>query len=235
MSSFVDCYLPDSIRGFPFTGSPRTSTTITQNAAGGEHRNINWAHPLRRYTAPEAIKCHDQIEDLKDHWLAVGVGPGFTFPLTDPLDFASVRLQKANLAPTVTRGDQIIGVGDGLTRTFQLAKTYTRGGRDYVRPIYLPQVDTVLLGMNGLPISTTGGGGLPGGPYTADVVRYGGTVTFDHAPTAGNILTWGGLFDVEVRFEGDDSLDLIVQAYQVDGFADLSFWEVRFCDDEVTT
>ncbi len=235
MSSFVDCYLPDSIRGFPFTGSPRTSTTITAVASGGEHRNINWAHPLRRFSAPEAIKCHDEIEDLKDHWLAVSVGPGFTFPFRDPLDFASVRLTKANTVPTVTLGDQTIGVGDGLTRTFQLSKTYTRGGRSYTRPIYLPVLETVLLGINALPIDTTAIGGLPGGPYTADVTRYGGEVTLDHAPAVGQVITWGGLFDNEVRFEGDDSLDLIVHAYQVDGFADLSFFEVRFCDDEVTT
>lgn len=235
MSSFVDEYLPDSIRGFPFTSSPRTNTTITQVASGGEHRNINWAHPLRRFSAPQGIKCHDEIEDLMEHWLAVAVGPAFTFPIRDPLDFATVRLQKANLEPTVTRGDQTFGVGDGLTRTFQLSKTYTRGGRSYSRPIYLPVLDSVVLGINALPIDTAAIDGLPGGPYTADVTRYGGEVTFDHAPAVGQVLTWGGFFDCEIRFEGDDSLDLIVQAYQVDGFADLSFWEVRFCDDEVTT
>lgn len=234
MSSFVDVYLPDAIRGFPFTGSPRTSTTITQNAAGGEKRNINWAHPLRRFTAPQAIKCHEDIEDLKDHWLAVGIGPAFTFPFRDPLDFASCRLIKANLVPTTVPTDQVIGTGDGSTRTFQLTKTYSRGGRSYVRPIYFPVVETVELAINALDIGTADPT-LAGGPYTADITRVGGEIVFDHAPHAGQIITWGGLFDTEIRFEADDSLDLIVQAFEVDGFADLSFQEVRFCDDEVNT
>src|SRR4051812_23756086 len=98
MSAFVDVYLPDAIRGFPFSSSPRTKTTITQVANGDEHRNIEWKHPLHRFSAPEAIKCQDEIEDLKDHFLAMR-GPAFTFPFRDPMDFASRRLQAANLEP----------------------------------------------------------------------------------------------------------------------------------------
>jgi uncharacterized protein (TIGR02217 family) len=231
MSGFRDVYLPDQIRGFPFTAAPRTSTKITQVKGGDENRNINWTRPLYRFNAPESVKCHEVIEDLRDHFLIM-LGPAYTFPIRDPLNFATTRLSKANKIPSTGKTDQVIGIGDGLTRSFQLQKGYTRGGFTFTEDIVLPVLETVELGINALDISS---GLLAGGPYTADVTRYGGEVLFDHAPHAGQIITWGGLFDREVRFEGDDSLDLIVQAFEVDGFADLSFWEVRFCKDEVGT
>jgi uncharacterized protein (TIGR02217 family) len=233
MSAFRDVYLPDAIRGFPFTSSPRTSTTITQVADGDEHRNINWKHPLHHFAAPQAVKCMDDVEDLRDHWLVMQ-GPAFTFPFRDPFDFASRRLQAPNDEPTVGIADQVIGIGDGVTRSFQLQKTYSRGGFTHVRPIFLPVLGSVVVGINGLPADTADPA-LPGGPYTFDVTRYGGTILFDHAPHVGEAITAGYLFDVVIRFESDDSLDAVVQAYRVSGFADLSFWEVRFCDDGVTT
>lgn len=233
MSGFRDVYLPESVRGFPFVSSPRFNTTITAVANGDEHRNRNWLHPLHRFTAPEGIKCHEAIEDLRDHWMIMA-GPLYTFPLRDPMDFASRRLSKPDLRPTITAVDQIIGVGDGVTRTFQLQKTYGREGFTYTRPIYLPVVEDVILAINAMPLATADPV-LGGGPYTADVVRYGGEVTFDHAPQAGQVITAGFTFDVEIRFEGDDSMDAIVQAFQVSGFADLTFWEVRFCSGEVTS
>ncbi len=234
MSGFRDVYLPEQIRGFPFTSSPRFNTTITMVASGSEHRNRNWKHPLHRFQAPEAIKCHEHVEDLRDHWMIMS-GPFLTFPFRDPMDFASRRLAAANLAPTIGRADQVIGVGDGFTTRFQLQKKYSRGGFDYYRPIYLPVVATVLVGMNALPPETEASDGLPGGPYDVDVTRYGGELVFDHPPDNGVIITAGFLFDVEIRFESDDSMDAIVQAYQVSGFADLGFWEVRHCNDGVTS
>lgn len=233
MSGFRDVYLPDAVRGFPFVSSPRFNTTITAVANGDEHRNINWKHPLHRFQAPEAVKCHEDIEDLRDHWM-ICRGPAFTFPLTDPMDFASRHLRKPNLAPTIGPTDQVFGIGDGVETVFQLQKTYTRGGFTYVRPINLPQVETVEVYGNALPL-TTPNPALPGGPYTFDAVRYGGLIIFDHPPTAGVILTAGFLFDVEVRFESDDQMDAVVKSFQVSGFSDLSFWEVRQCGDEVTT
>jgi uncharacterized protein (TIGR02217 family) len=189
MSAFRDVYLPDAIRGFPFTSSPRMSTSITQVASGDEHRNINWKHPLHRFSAPEAVKCMEDVEDLRDHWLVMQ-GPAFTFPFRDPFDFASRRLSKVNLEPTVGITDQVIGIGDGLTRVFQLQKTYTRGGFSYVRPIRLPIMGSVVVGMNGHTVDTPDPV-LPGGPYVFDVTRYGGTILFDHAPHVGEAITAG--------------------------------------------
>lgn len=228
MTSFADVYLPDSVRAYPWTGSVRTSSNIVIGGGGDEQRNKNWKHPLRIFNAPEAVRCDDDVNDLYEHFLVMD-GPVVAFPMRDPLDFAS-RRHPSNTAPELFITDQVIGIGDGLTTSFQLSKTYTRGGRSYVRPIYFPILESVIFGMNALAI-TTANPTLPGGPYTADVVRIGGTVFFDHAPAAGIAITAGFLFDVPARFEADDSYDRMVVAYQTQGWASLSFQEVRFCND----
>lgn len=229
MSAFADVYLPNNIRAYPWTSSPRTSTTIVSVASGAEQRNKNWKHPLRLFKAPQAVRCDDDVEDLYDHWLVMA-GPFMSFPMRDPVDFASVRQQRANLEPVLNITDQVIGIGDGVTTVFQLQKSYSRGGLTYTRPISLPVVESCIFGMNALPIATANPT-LAGGPYSADVVRLGGLVFFDHAPAAGLAITAGFLFDVPARFEADDSYDRIVSAYQLQGFADLSFQELRYCND----
>lgn len=225
MTDFLDEYLPDKIKGFPWTSTPRFSTTMTQVGSGAEHRNRNWLNPLHVFSAPEAITCHDELEDLKDHWMVCG-GPFMTFPMRDPLDFASRRLVKANLGPTVFRTDQLLGVGDGGTRVFQLRKAYTRGSTTVYRRITLPILESVLIGLDALEPNDSG---IDGGPYDFTVERETGRITFTPAPEVGVAVTAGFYFDVPARFESDDSFDQVVKAFQVDGYADLSFTEVRPC------
>lgn len=224
---FLDVYLPERLQGYPWTSSPRFSTTITSVSNGSEHRNRNWKHPLHRFQAPESIRCHDDVEELRAHWWVMA-GPFHSFAMRDPLDFASRPLKKANLAPAIFPTDVTLGVGDGVETQFQLKKTYQRAAFSFDRKITLPVVDSVVVALNALDPATANPA-LPGGPYTWEVDRETGLVTFDHPITTNVIVTAGFLFDVRARFEADDSFDQIVQAYQVDGFADLAFVEVRPC------
>jgi uncharacterized protein (TIGR02217 family) len=61
------------------------------------------------------------------------------------------------------------------------------------------------------------------------VSRDGGVITFDTPPDGGLVLTAGYYFDVECRFEDDDSLDTIVRTFGASEFADLAFKEVPPC------
>lgn len=221
--SFQDIYLDDLIAGFPCYSSPRFSTNIAASFSGSEVRNRNWMHPLRRFRLPEAVRYHEQYEALQDHWLVMG-GPESSWPFTDPLDFASVPLEYPNTVPETSALDQDIGVGNGSRRDFQLIKTYERQGATYSRPIFLPQVASVVIAIDGKDPASA-----DGGPYTWTISRPGGVITFDRAPRAGDIISAGFLFDVAVRFERDDSFDGIVQSYQVSGFADLDLIELRPC------
>lgn len=206
---------------------PRWSTNIAQVANDGETRNQNWMHPLRTFTAPGGVACAADINALYHMWM-VTRGPKQTFPLMDPFDFASRDLNTADQSGVVvSRTDQVIGTGDGQTRSFQLVRRYVFGGQSYDRPIHLPLVSTVVCAINGIdPLD------LPswqGGPNPYSVSRRGGLVTFDRAPGVGDTIQAGFLFDVEVRFESDDAFEQIAKAYQANGSADLVFVEVRPC------
>ena len=219
MSRFRDVYAPPEMPGYPCISSPRTSTTIVSSSSGAEHANQNWEHPLWRYTLPEAVRDHAVFEAVKDHWLAMR-GPAYTWPFRDPLDFASVALAKPNTVPTLSMTDQVIRPGDGPAIPFQLQKTYVRGVYNYARKIELPVVSTVLVSVNGVDVSGSN-------PWT--VSRPGGVVTFTTPPTPGQVVRAGFLFDVEVRFESDDTFDGIVRTYGVGGFADINLAGVRAC------
>lgn len=225
MTQFVDVYLPERILGYGFRSKTITSTDITKVKSGRERRNRNWKHPLRQYSSPEGVRCWGDVASLMEMFLALG-GPLYTFAFRDPLDFASVRLDYPNIEPQTSLIDQVIGVGDGNTTEFQLLKTYSYGSREYVREIYHPVLDSVEIGFNAMEGDNVL---LPGGPYTWEVSRATGIVTISPAPSNGIILTWGGLFDVEVRFEGDDSLDNVIEAWTAAGFAEIAFEEVRPC------
>lgn len=225
IEDFLDIYLDDLIAGFPCYSTPRFNTGISASFSGNEKRNRNWLHPLRTFKLPEAVREHPQYEAIADHWLIMG-GPERTFPFTDPLDFASVALELANVVPTITAMDQFVGIGDGRNHDFQLKKKYERGGETYTRPIQLPQADSVLISIDGLAPDDPE---IPGGPYTFEVSRPGGILKISPAPPKDLEIRAGFLFDVPVRFEADDSFDGIVQSYQVSGFSDLVFIEVRPC------
>lgn len=222
---FIDQYPPASIMKFGFVSSPRWSTSITAVASGSERRNQNWQHPMHTFAAPEAVECHEHLAALHNMWMATA-GPLHTFPFRDPLDFASRDLPAPDKAPAIGPTDQVIGQGDGLKTEFQLVRRYSFGGQTYARAIAHPVVASVVVAMNALdPASPT----LPGGPYAWSVDRKTGVVTFNKPPRAGIVITAGFLFDVEVRFEGDDSYDGIVRSWRVSGHADLVFVEVRPC------
>lgn len=224
---FIDSYPSMHIRRFEFVTMPRWSTDIAQVANGSEKRNQNWQHPLRTFTSPGGIACAIDINALYHQWM-VTRGPKNTFPMRDPFDFASRDLQTADeLNVDPTRTDQVIGTGDGQARTFQLVRRYSFGGETYDRPIHLPVVDSVLMAINGIdPMD------IPenqGGPNPWTVTRRGGVVTFDRAPPPGASIQAGFLFDVEVRFEGDDAFEQVSKAFKANGSADLVFVEVRPC------
>ncbi len=219
--SFIDEYLPDEIPGYPCISVPRTKTVIQVNAGGNERRNKEWDDPLHRFILPEAVAREwEPIEILKKHWLIMG-GPANTWPFRDPLDFASIDLDAPNKVPSYTMTDQPLGTVDGFTQRFQLKKRYTVGSQTYDRTIYLPVSSTVLVSRDGVLVSSSS--------YT--VTRPGGEIVFTTPPVLGGagILKAGFLFDCEVRYESDDTLESLVRTFQVGGFSDINLTEVRRC------
>lgn len=231
MTRFVDTYLPDTIPGYPAEVAPMFSTQLTQVDSGDEEANQRWTHALRSVSIPSGVRDHDSFEALKDHWLVMA-GPARTFPFRDPTDFASAPLATVNTTPVIAFDDCSIGVGDGVTKDFQLTKRYTRGSTTYDRVINFPIVSSVLIGM-AEPASPAhiASPSLFSPALTWTVTRYGGVVSFNIAPEEGVLISAGFLFDIQVRFEADDTFRGIMRTFGVSGFADIPLQEVRYCQD----
>lgn len=216
MSRFIDEYLPEKIPGYPCVSTPVWNNSISRVASGSENARQIWEHPLHNFSLPVSAREHDVVEALKDMWM-VTAGTAKTFPFRDPMDFASLALTAPNQPPTVTNADQIIGVGDGSNREFQLIKRYQVGIETYDRLIYLPVVSSVVVSVDS--VNNT--------DFT--VSRPGGVITFDTAPEEGEVVKAGFLFDVEVRFADNDTFAGVMRAYSVSGYENINLVEVRHC------
>lgn len=227
MTRFIDTPLPSRIVGYPVDVGPAFSTQITAVDSGSEQANKRWRNALRSISIPQGVRDQDTANDLLAHWLIMG-GPFQTFPWRDPTDFASIPLQKVNHAPdapAISRVDCPLGTGDGITTEFQLKKRYTSGASTYDRDIHFPVLTSVLIGVDGVDPSAASP------PLVASVSRPGGVVTFNAPPALGADLTAGFLFDLQVRYESDDTYRGIMRTFGVSGFADVPLVEVRYCND----
>ena len=109
--------------------------------------------------------------------------------------------------------DQLIGVGDGLTASFRLVKSYGDPSDPQVRPISRPREGTVLVSLDGTATS-------------AFTLETGGVIVFDDAPAEGVAIRAGFLFDVPVRF-AEDRLDISGAAFAAGEAPSVPLVEVR--------
>ena len=167
-------------------GGPMFNTTVVRTNNKSEFRNQNWTYPIHQYDVSFGAKRLNLMADMLEFFWAVG-GRLNGFRYKDWTDFKSCSVDE-----TVAFDDQEFGTGDGSTTQFQLSKTYTKGALSFTRNIYKPIASGFLIGVNG---SATGSG------WSLDTTT--GVVTFSVAPTDTHVLTWGGEFDVPVRFDSD--------------------------------
>lgn len=217
MSRFKDEYLPDCLLSYNTVASPRFSTDIAVTDSGAESPSQRWAHPLYAFNIPSAVRDMTTFNALQAHFLVMR-GPAYTFPFRNPMDFASVDIAKPGIEPTIANTNQIIGTGNGSKTTFQLIKTYTVGSETYVKNIVHPVVASVVVSLNNVNQSSGW-----------SVSRDTGIITFTSPVGNGVVVRAGFYYDVEVRYEADDSLDLVAASYQAGGYADIPLVETRIC------
>lgn len=169
-------------------GGPERRTDIVTLANGYEERNTPWAHSRRRYDAGLGLRSLDDMERLIAFFEARR-GQMFAFRWKDWADFRSCLP-----SGKISADDQVIGRGDGVTREFQLVKSYRSGAQSYTRPIVKPVLGTVVLGIEATRL-------YEGVDFEVDLTT--GRVTLTEAPTIGLELTAGFEFDVPVRFDTD--------------------------------
>ena len=209
MQSFVETRLPARL-AFGSTGGVERRTTITTLASGYERRSTPWANGRRRYLVGQAIRSLAEAAELLAFFEARR-GRLVGFRLQDFADGASAP-PGAAVAPM----DQPLGVGDGATTAFQLAKTYGQGADAYVRDIRKPVAASVRLAVAGAELAA--------GTFAVDATT--GIATLTGAPAAGAAVTAGFQFDVPVRFD-TDRLDVTLEGFAAGRVVAAPLIEVR--------
>jgi uncharacterized protein (TIGR02217 family) len=197
--AFFEIEFPRTI-SFRAVGGPGFSTTVNQGLSGYEQRNKNWAQARAKWQinliTPASFSGSEQdyADLIRSFFLNVS-GKADAFRFRDAIDNKFTN--------------EVIATGDGSTLgPFQLVKTYTIGGRSYVKQIKKPIMsavndyqgnaltDTVTLTDNGSPISAAN--------YSIDATT--GIVTFGsgHAPANTHLIRASGEFHYPARFDSDD-------------------------------
>jgi len=196
---------------FGSVGGPERRTDIVTLANGFEERNTPWAHSKRRYDAGLGMRSLDDIETMIAFFEA-RQGQMYGFRWKDWSDYKSGPAS----AEVATR-DQIIARGDGVQTEFQLVKTYSSGGVNYVRPIAKPVLGTVRLGLDQDEMREG---------VDFDVELTTGVVTFMAPPPEEVEITAGFEFDVPVRFD-TDKIQTSVASFQAGDVPNVPVVEVR--------
>lgn len=208
--SFHEVRFPADL-SFGALGGPERRTDIVELTSGFEERNTPWAHSRRRYDAGLGLRSLDDVEALIAFFEARR-GQLYGFRWKDWADYKSCPPSKEPRP-----GDQVIARGDGVTRSFQLTKTYRSGDASYVRPIMKPVAGTVLTAVQDVERRE-------GVHFALDVER--GVVTFEEPPLENAVVSAGFEFDVPVRFATDRIL-VSVASFRAGQVPDVPVIEVR--------
>lgn len=182
-----------SCPSFGFVSEPMYAVSIVERAGGAETRNRSWSRPLHRYTATVGPRVEAEIAQALEFFHAVG-GRAYGFRFKDPVDYLS-----CHVGTTPTAADQpLLLRTDVSPDAYQLVKRYTAGILVQEREIYKPVVDTLLIADNGTPL-------VENTDYTVDYTT--GLVSMLITPTGP--LTWGGEFDVPVRFDSEFPVEVL--------------------------
>lgn len=213
--SFHEILFPADI-SYGSSGGPGFKTTVFVADSGYEQRNIDWRNVRCEYDVSQAIKQQDQMDALTAFFMARR-GKAYGFRFKDWNDFR-IALQQ-------------IAVGDGATKTFQIAKSYTSASDDsgesytYVRPIRKIAWGTVA----GVSV----GGVVKTSPSDYSVDYNTGLITFVTAPAdAAAIVIGAAEFHVPVRFD-IDKLTVTQEFWNTSSWPNINLVEVRDWSDVV--
>lgn len=194
-------------------GGPERRTDVVVLGSGAEERNARWADSRRSYNAGYGVKS---LEDLHAviAFFEERRGRLHGFRWRDHADWKSCAPEAA---PAAT--DQVIGSGDGTTRTFQLVKTYGGAFAPWVRRVTKPVAGSILVAVAGITKSESI-------DYSVDDST--GVITFAPAetPIVGAVVTAGFAFDVPVRFD-TDRLEVNLQGFRHGAIPNISIVEIR--------
>ena len=199
MTGFHEVQFPPDI-SYGASGGPGYSTTVVTTVSGHERRNANWAAARGKWNVAHGLKKREQVAALIAFFRA-RKGRAYGFRFKDWTDYQAFA--------------QVLGVGDGANKTFQLVKHYASGGEIDTRLIAKPVTGMVKIYRDG--VEATSG-------WTVNTAT--GLVTFTTAPASGVQVTADFEFDVPVRFDSDQ-MDITIETYQLGSWGQIPVLEIR--------
>lgn len=209
--SFHDVRFPLAI-SLGATGGPERRTDVVVLGSGAEQRNQRWADSRRRYDAATGVRDADDLYNVL-MFFEERCGKLYGFRWKDYADYKSCAPRE-----TVGATDQMIGVGDGVSDSYQLVKVYGSVWHPYTREIVKPVSGSVRIAVSGIEKTEDV-------DWSVDTAT--GIVTFsaDHVPASGAVVTAGFEFDVPVRLDQDALITTLLNYAQ--GTAQISVVEIR--------
>lgn len=195
MTNFHDIRFPLHL-GFGTRGGPVRPTEILQFANGTETRNAKGRHSRRRYNVVAGLNSREQAIEFMQFYEA-RFGPLYGFRFHDPLDHSAV---------------EILGIGDGDRREFQLIKRYGSAPHIYLRKITKPVSGSVRVFLDGVETAVS-------------VDHLDGVVQFSDPPAPGSEIRAQFEFDVPVRF-ASDALDIVLDDFGATQIQDIPLIEI---------
>lgn len=208
--AFHDIRFPANL-SFGATGGPERRTDIVTLANGFEERNTPWKHSRRRFDAGMGLRSLDDVEQMIAFFEA-RQGQLHGFRWKDWGDYKSCAPSKAPDAL-----DQLIAIGDEVTKVLPLVKAYRSGQQTYLRPITKPVAGSVRIAIGGDELQE-------GIDYAVGVNT--GLITFTHPPDLAAEVRAGFEFDVPVRFD-TDRIEASVSSFQAGQAPSVPVIEVR--------
>lgn len=196
--SFLEIRFPESI-AFNSSSILEFNTTIIKSKNGYEQRNINWNTNKMKFNIINGIKTKAELDEVITFFRNVrGAGYGFRFK-----DWTDYQVD-----------NQYLGLGDGVTKEFQLIKSYRVSDNIvYYRKITKPVISTVRVFINDIESKD----------FNIDLTT--GLITLNTVPEIDSIIKANFEFDVPVRFE-NDIMEITMNSINSGNIKDITLIEI---------
>lgn len=196
--SFLEIRFPESI-SFNSSSILEFNTTIIKSKNGYEQRNINWNTNKMKFNIINGIKTKAELDEVITFFRNVrGAGYGFRFK-----DWTDYQVD-----------NQYLGLGDGVTKEFQLIKSYRVSDNIvYYRKITKPVISTVRVFINDIENKD----------FNIDLTT--GLITLNIAPEIDSTIKANFEFDVPVRFE-NDIMEITMNSINSGNIKDITLIEI---------
>ena len=178
--------------GYNSVGATRFATDVVVVDSGADQRTSRWDQPLMEYDVTYGVRTIAQLQNLLIFFRTMR-GRRDSFLYYDHLDHTSTATAFIDNTQDFPSNplDQFIGTGDGLTKKFQLIKTYHSPNNTVqsVRQITKPIDGTVAVAIDGTVVTN----------YTVD--RLTGLITFTP------LITLSGLNNMALVYSGSGATD----------------------------